>query len=63
MSETAWLVERHEGNLYLWVQISNGGFYLTNDSRQALRLSRKEDAVKLADIYGGVAIEHSWMVE
>jgi hypothetical protein len=73
-TETGWLIETtltggapHQINGPAWVTVKLGLFDWTNDSLEAIRFSRKEDAEKLipriAELWSGTlnATEHEWL--
>ena len=61
--ETAWLLEKKIEGRHYWIGVINGVLDWTPDANKALRLSRREDGDRLAEICEDTegVIEHGWM--
>ena len=60
--ESGWLLEKHENGTILWIGVIDGLFQWTEYSTLALRLARREDGDKLAEIIEDAdsITEHTW---
>jgi hypothetical protein len=61
--EIGWLIERRDMNMPHWLTVINEMFDWTTDSTIAIRLCRREDADRLAEIFSNEDIavtENSW---
>lgn len=60
--ESGWLLERRQDGKIEWLMLANGVWGWTEDSLQALRLSRRQDADALAEIISDAdaVTEHQW---
>jgi hypothetical protein len=62
-AETGWLIERRDKAEPHWLTVEDEMFDWTTDSLKALRMCRREDADRLAEIFSNEDImvnEHQW---
>ena len=61
--ETAWLLEKREGGKVCWIGVIDGFLQWTDDPNQAIRLSRRQNGDRLAELVDDTEriTEHQWV--